>query len=123
MNGFEQDFVNAIRKMPELTDAEGRDSVNTRAQVDSVGNEWKAIQIFAVNKFDDQRLNIFTPASVAKTDWPPARREMLLTTNSLNFLHLKIGSNVIVQMSNGQSYTLRVAGTVRDADEPGRCQA
>ena len=116
MQSFEQDFVTAIRTMPELAEAEGRDSVNTRAQV---GSDWKAIQLFAVHKFDAQRLNVFTPANVNKKDWPPARREILLTQNSLTFLQLKIGGNVKVQMPNGQTYTMRVAGTVRDADEPG----
>jgi putative ABC transport system permease protein len=116
MQSFEQDFVNAIRKMPELSEAEGRDSVNTRAQV---GADWKAIQLFAVHKFDAQRLNVFTQANVNEKDWPPARREILLTANSLNFLQLKMGSNVSVQMPNGKTYTMRVAGTVRDADEPG----
>ena len=116
MQGFHQDFVNAIRQMPEIADAEGRSSVFTRVKV---GDDWQFIEMFALDHFDEMRLSKIVPATVDRADWPPAKREIILGTNSPNFLKTQIGQNILVQMPNNKQYTMRVAGTAYNVDEGG----
>ena len=116
--GFQQDFVNSIRQMPEVADAEGRSAFFGRASV--VGSDvFKYIQMRALGDFDDMHMNKIEKADVPKADWPPAKREIILSSNSLGFLGVKIGDNIVLQNFNGKKYTLRVAGTAHTVDEIG----
>ena len=118
IGGFQQDFVNSIRQMPEVADAEGRSDTFARARL--LGTEkFQYIQMYALNNFNDLHLNTIQKADVLPTDWPPAKREVILGTNSLAFLGVKVGDMLEVQNWNGKKYALRVAGTAYSADEGG----
>ena len=118
IGGFQQDFVTSIRQMPEVADAEGRSSMFIRAR--AAGTEdFKYIETFALDNFNDVRINTIEKADVTAADWPPAKREVILGVNSLAFLGVKIGDNIELQNWNGKNYTMRVAGTAYSVDEGG----
>ena len=75
--GFDQDFVDAIRKMPAIEEAEGRRSVNVRLKVGA--NQWINLNISAIDDFEDIRIDKVQPYSGA---WPPAEGEILLERSS-----------------------------------------
>jgi hypothetical protein len=50
--GFDQDFVEVIRRMPEIQNAEGRRSVNVRLRVGM--NQWINLNLSAIDDFNDR---------------------------------------------------------------------
>jgi putative ABC transport system permease protein len=118
IGGFQQDFVTSVRQMPEVADAEGRSSAFLRAR--AAGTEaFKYVELYALDDFNDIRINTIDKVEVAAADWPPAKREIILGANSLNFLDVSVGDNIEVQKWNNKTYTMRVAGTAYNVDEGG----
>jgi putative ABC transport system permease protein len=118
IGGFQQDFVTSIRQMPEVAEAEGRSSIFIRAR--AAGTEdFKYIELLALNDFNDVRVNTIEKADVAAADWPPAKRDVILGANSLAFLSVKVGDTLELQNWNGKKYAMRVAGTAYSVDEGG----
>jgi putative ABC transport system permease protein len=111
-SGFQQSFVNAVRALPEIEDAEGGSSVFTRARF---GDDFKFIDVKAIPDFNDVRINRFDTVSGERV---PPKREILLERNSLAFLNVEEGDEVIVQINN-KDFKLRVAGVVRSPQEIG----
>jgi len=118
VQGIEQDFVNAIRHMPEIADAEGRSSVLARARPNTKA-DFKYLEVQAIYDFKAIHLNRITRADVIDGNWPPPRRELVLSTNSLDFLGVHIGDTLNVQMPNNKVFQMQVAGTVKSTDETG----
>lgn len=110
--GFDQDFVEAVRKMPEIQEAEGRRSVNVRLKVGT--NQWINLNLSAVDDFGDIRIDKVQPYSGA---WPPAKREILLERSSLRMAAMpdwSTADTLTLQMSNGEEATLKLAGVAYD---------
>src|SRR5215212_12029202 len=110
--GFEQDFVDAVRKMPVIAEAEGRRSVNVRLKVDA--NQWINLNISAVDDFGDIRIDKMQPYSGT---WPPAEGEILLERSSLRMAampEVSPGDALIIQTANGDEATLKLAGIAYD---------
>ncbi|MCL5999585.1 MAG: FtsX-like permease family protein [Chloroflexi bacterium] len=109
---FDEDFVKAVRRMPEVADAEGRREVTVRAKV---GDELRTLLLIAVPDFDDLRINTFRPQSGA---WPPPKREMLLERSALASLRASVGDQIAVELFDGTERSLRVAGLTYDFQSP-----
>jgi putative ABC transport system permease protein len=101
LQGFGQDFVNSIRQMPEIAEAEGRSNAFARAQVNG-SDELKYIIVNAVDKFDDMRLDKIEKENVPPGAWPPAKREIILSAQALAFLNVKVGEMVQIKMPNNK---------------------
>jgi putative ABC transport system permease protein len=76
--GFDQDLVDVIRKMPAIAEAEGRRSVNVRLKVGP--NQWLNLNLYAIDDFEDIRIDKVQPYSGA---WPPAEGEILLERSAM----------------------------------------
>ena len=110
----EEDFVKAVRRMPEVADAQGRREVTVRAR-SQAGGEFRNLQLIAIKDFDDIRINTFRPAGGA---WPPARRELLIERSAVEPLQANSGDAITVELADGTERTLRVAGLAYDFQSP-----
>ena len=85
---IDDDFVQAVRDLPEIGDAEVRRKVVGRIQVGP--DEWKNIWLFVIDDFDDVRVSTFMPEEGA---WPPSDGEILLERVALSVAKAEIGVN------------------------------
>ncbi len=58
---FDEDFLDSVRSMPEVQEADARRYISARVQVSS--GEWKNITLFAMSDYNDIRVNRVTPQS------------------------------------------------------------
>jgi putative ABC transport system permease protein len=110
---FDDDFVKAVRRMPELADAQGRREVTVRARIPS--GQLRNLLLTAVPNFNDVRLNKFFPDGGA---WPPSKREVLIERTAAETLQIAIGGDLTVELPDGRTRTLRVAGFAYDFQAP-----
>lgn len=109
---FEEDFVQSVRRMPGVADADARRGIAARIRTD--GGEWQNITLFAVDDYDAMRLNVVRPHAGA---WPPPEREILIERAALQVLGAEIGEAVYLEMPSGQNRKLLVAGTTYDLSQ------
>ncbi len=111
-DGFDQNFVQQVRRQPEIQDAEGLRSTIVRLKVGP--NQWIPLAISAFRDFRDLRIDQVHPYSGA---WPPAKGQILLERDSLRLAampDLTVGQTLTVQAADGQQSTLTFAGTAYD---------
>jgi putative ABC transport system permease protein len=106
---FDEDFVEAVRDMPAIAEAEGRRTVVGRIEVGPA--EWRNIGLWAVRDFDAVRINTLEPEAGA---WPPQDREILIERDALPNTNAALGDTVFVKTPSGAKRELRVVGTVHD---------
>ncbi len=106
---FDEDFLQSVRSMKEVQEADARHSVQARIKT-SAGN-WMNITIFAIADYNDIRVNKVTPQSGA---WPPPKHEILFERAGLPLLNAQIGNTVLIELPNGTQRVMRIAGTAHD---------
>ena len=109
---FQDSMVEAIDRMPEVAVAEGRQKSVVR-YLDAQG-EWHDMELFSLADFENNRVDIVQPYSGA---WPPPEREILIERNSLFLTGAEIGGPIVIETSNGDQRTLRVAGLAHDMNQ------
>jgi putative ABC transport system permease protein len=113
---FDDDLVEAIRRMPIVQEAEGRYSIDVRLQVGP--DEWLPLNLLAIDDYDDIRINLLRPEAGA---WPPPKHALLLERSSLGSPDLeisglpeletvKIGDLLRVETPGNKERELRLAG-------------
>ncbi|MGE5777497.1 MAG: FtsX-like permease family protein [Chloroflexota bacterium] len=110
--GFDEDLVDAIRRMPEVDEAEGRRSVNLRLKVGVY--RWLNLNLSAIDDFEDIRIDKVQPYNGA---WPPAEGEILLERSSLRLMNMpdvSAGDTLTLQTASGDEATLKLAGIAYD---------
>lgn len=110
--GFDRDFVDAIRKMPEIEEAEGRRSVDVRLEVGA--NQWINLNLLAIDDFGDIRIDKVQSYS---DTWPPADGEILLERSSLRMAAMpefSAGDTLTIQTASGDKATLKLVGVGYD---------
>ena len=106
---FDDELVQAIRRMPGVDDAEG---LSTPVfQVSAGPGVWKNTRFKVIPDFKNLRIGTIKPLSGA---WPPPKKELLLERSSLSYLNTHVGSTVLVDLPDGTKRQMRVAGAVYD---------
>ncbi|MEM7129205.1 MAG: ABC transporter permease [Chloroflexota bacterium] len=133
-SGMDDELVQAIRKLPNVTAAEGRNSLKINIQILSVDGqvEWKPLTLTAIPNFADIRINKLLPhdetGSTTALDNPlenksglqlPKDGELILERSSLTGggltpADLQIGDSVVVETSTNRRKTLQVVDLVYD---------
>jgi len=122
---FDDDLVQAVRGMREVSEAEGRRSVTVRVQVGPdqrperrpelvegpVEGEWHNLYLTVIPDYENIRLDKVWPVRGA---WPPPEREALIERASLDFLGTEVGGSVLIETPDGKQRQLRVAGLAHD---------
>ncbi len=111
--GFDDDLVDAIRRIPAVKEADGKHRVNLR--IETGPNEFTNIDLHAFSDFDDIRLNKF------KLDggvWPPPDNEILLERSSLLLIGRgEVGETLTIRSASGKRREMKVAGLVQDINQ------
>ncbi len=111
--GFDDDLVNTIRRIPAVKEADGKRRVNLR--IETGPNEFTNIDLHAFSDFDDIRLNKLELDSGL---WPPPDNEILLERSSLNLIAGgEVGDTLIIKSASGKRRHMKVAGLVRDINQ------
>ena len=111
-DNFDPELVDAIRRMPEVADAEGRRDVRVRVQTGP--DEWQDLQLVAIDNFSDIRINRIWHLEGAQS---PRKRELLIERASLTYLEAAVGDSLAIRVRDGEDRALRIAGTVHDVNE------
>jgi len=115
---FDQDFVESVRRIDGVAEADGRAHLAVRFQVRRDGtsgpsspSRWRDLQLFAVPDYEDVRVNKIRPQSGA---WPPPPRELLIERSALDLVGAQVGDWVLIETPGQEPRELRVAGVVHD---------
>jgi putative ABC transport system permease protein len=102
---FDEDFVDSIRDMHGIADAEARRSVTVRLLNDD--GSYREMLLTAVPDFDDQRLDLVASQSGG---WPPDRDQVVMERSSLVLQPFSEGQSLRVQTQDGKVHDLSVLG-------------
>ncbi|NOH02391.1 MAG: hypothetical protein HND47_10800 [Chloroflexi bacterium] len=83
---FDEDFLESVRSMKEIQDADARRNISARVQTKS--GEWKNLTIFVVADYDNIRVNRVASESGA---WPPPEHEILIERAALPVIEAQVG--------------------------------
>ena len=111
-DAFDDDLVEAVRRMRDVGEAEGRRNALMRMQVGE--DEWRNISIFAIPDYKDIRLNKVTSESGA---WPPPEHEILIERSALGLANAQEGDIVTIKTPKNKIRELRVAGVTHDLSQ------
>jgi putative ABC transport system permease protein len=106
---FDEDFVRSVRAMREVQDADARRTINARIQIGP--SEWENLIIFAIEDYDNMRVNKVWPHSGA---WPPPEREILVERAAIDLLNAQVGDVVLIETPDEKKRALRIAGLAHD---------
>ncbi|MHB1296102.1 MAG: ABC transporter permease [Anaerolineae bacterium] len=106
---FGQKTIDAIRRMPEVSEADATLSFGVRRQLGP--DVWQNLQLHVYPDYDDMRVMTIRPVHGA---WPPPEREVLIERASLAWMGVQEGEEVTIEAPNGKLRTLRVSGVVHD---------
>ncbi len=111
-DGFDDELVDSIRRVPGVKGAEGRRSGTVRLQT---GPEtWRDLRIYAFPDYEDIQVDIVRPEFGG---WPPEKREILLERSSLEMASTSVGQTVLVRTPQGRQRELQVVGTAHDLNQ------
>jgi putative ABC transport system permease protein len=114
-DAFDDDWVKAVRRMPEVRDAEGRRQVTVRLQTGP--DRWFDLELVAIDDYDQIRVNKIRPESGA---WPPPKHQVLLERSALQvagFADLAIGDTLVVRTPDDTLRELGLAGFAVDFNQ------
>ncbi|HXV97210.1 MAG TPA: ABC transporter permease, partial [Anaerolineae bacterium] len=114
-DSFDDDWVKAVRRMPEIQEAEGRRKVTVRLQVGP--DKWLDLELYAIDNYDDMRVNKIRPEGGA---WPPPKHQFLLERSALQLTELTglaIGDKLVVRTPDDNLHELHLAGFAFDFNQ------
>jgi putative ABC transport system permease protein len=106
---FDEDFLEAVRSMPEVQEADARRNVSARVEV--APGEWQNINLFVIADYNDIRVNKVSSESGA---WPPPEREILIERAALSVIHAQVGDVIRIKLPNDTQREMRIAGLAYD---------
>ena len=108
----DDNMVESIRRMPEVSVAEGRRSVLVRFLKGD--NEWHDLQLFALEDYTDNHVDIIRPY---RGVYPPPERTLVVERNSLFLTDAEIGDSVLIETSAGDQRILPIVGLSHDMNQ------
>ncbi|HEX9922650.1 MAG TPA: ABC transporter permease, partial [Anaerolineae bacterium] len=114
-DSFDEAWVKAVRRMPEVREAEGRRQVTVRLQVGP--DRWLDLELDAIDDYDEIRVNQIRSEGGA---WPPPKHQVLLERSALqaaDFADLAIGDTLVVRTPDDTLRELGLAGFAVDFNQ------
>ncbi|MCP4543191.1 MAG: ABC transporter permease [Chloroflexi bacterium] len=106
---FDEGFVQSVQGMKEIKDADARRTINARIQIGP--GKWENLIIFAIEDYDNMRVNRIWPHSGA---WPPPEREILVERAAIDLLNAQEGDVILIETPDEKKRHLRIAGLTHD---------
>jgi len=110
MANFDDTVLTAVRDSRGIANAEGRRVFNVRVRSEN-STAWTTIDIVAVNDFAKNKINLITP--IEGTNQPP-KKQIILEKNVLKHLDAKVGDSLVIELPDGTTKSLFIAGIVQD---------
>lgn len=110
---FDEEFVDAVRGMRDVEEAEGRGRITGRLKVGP--DQWKMIELQGMQDFHDIRIRKLKPQ---KGDWPPGDHEMVVERSALEATGANIGDSVFIETPDGKRRSVKLIGTVYGINSP-----
>ncbi len=111
-SNLDEQFIRSIREMPGVADAQGRSVLLLRVPL---GETRSNMILNTIYDFNDVRIGKFEHEQGARE---PGRREILLERSSMRLWNKQIGDMLTVELGDGKTRDLRIAGTVFDVNAP-----
>ncbi len=111
MEDFNRDFLSTVENAPDIENVEGRRVFSVRVRP-AVSEQWTAINMIAVEDFDENKVNLLTPIAGQSK---PGKNELVLERKVLEEFTIAPGAELIVELPDGSLKTLKVVGIVQDA--------
>lgn len=105
---FDNDLVDAVKKVDGVEDAQGRQLIEMRAR--RGGENWQNLTLIGLSDFHSQ-VNLLAP--VEGTIYPQ-KDEVLLSQNLIHRTGFHPGDMIEIEMPDGVKHTLKVVGLVTD---------
>jgi putative ABC transport system permease protein len=107
---FQDDLVRIVKRVPGVTNAEGRQMLGVRAR--RPGDPlWQTLNLVGVSDFEHLAIN---QLSAQQGTVVPREREVLISQNFMNRTSFKVGDSIEVELPDGTKETLPLAGIVTD---------
>ena len=110
MDDFDNDMLTTIRNTRGIEDAEGRRVINMRVR-EMDREKWTTLDIIAVDDFDKNKVNLLTLIS---GQIRPEKDEVVLERDALNDLDIQVGQDLLFELPDGTTKSLKVVGIVLD---------
>jgi putative ABC transport system permease protein len=107
--GFDQDFVDHIRNIPEVKEAEGQWTSGLR--VLTAPTVWSQINLVASDDYNKKEIARLT---VMEGKFPPAEHEIVIDKGKFTDLHVNLGDSIQIKTAAGDIRSFKVVGIVRD---------
>ena len=106
---FDEDFLQSVRSMPEVREADARRNISARVEV--APGEWKNISLFVIADYNDIQVN---KVSSQSGDWPPPEREILIERAALSVIDAQVGDVVRIKLPNDTQREMHISGVAYD---------
>lgn len=103
-------LLKSIAMHPGVAEAEPRRTVSGRLKVGPV--QWRNLMLFVAKDYGDVRVSTLKPEQGA---WPPAAGEILIERDAMQVARTRIGDTLTIKTGRGNEQTLRVSGSVGQA--------
>jgi putative ABC transport system permease protein len=110
MDDFDEDMLTTIRNMRGIEDAEGRRVINMRVR-EMEGEHWTTLDIIALDDFDENKVNLL---NLIDGQIKPEKNDVVLERDALDELDIQVGQELVFELPDGASKSLRVVGIVQD---------
>ena len=109
-DGFDQDLIDAINRIEDVANADGRKTISVRARV--LGEErWDNLTLIAVDTPDKQGLKELT---LQEGDFPSKEGDLLILAEALQDFDVHVNSTMEIQLQDDTIRTVTVSGIVKD---------
>jgi len=108
---LDEDFIEGIRNMRNVDEAEGRRYLLLRISLDGKGETWRDLTLYALHDYNDQRLFL-----VREQDgfYPPKKGQVLMERASMIYIGAEPGDQILVKTPDGRQFHLTIMGRVHD---------
>ena len=108
---LDENFVEGIRHMRGVEEAEGRRYLLLRISLDGRGETWRDLTLYALHDYDDQRLFLVRRQGGV---WPPEKGQVLMERASMTYIGVVPGDQILVKTPDGRQFHLTITGHVHD---------
>jgi putative ABC transport system permease protein len=108
---FDDDVLSSMQNSNGVKDAEGRRVINYRVRTEN-GDQWITLDLVVLEDFNENKVNLLVPVSGrSEAD----KDEILLEKDALEKLNIAVGENLIFELADGTTKSLKVVGIVQDS--------
>jgi putative ABC transport system permease protein len=106
---LDEDLLAAVRRFPGVDEAEGRQVAVVRVRVGP--DTWRTVELDALPHYEKAEVGRVSPEHGT---WPPPDRAVVIERGSLDFLGVREGDSLLVELPSGRLRPLPVAGVAYD---------